>query len=216
MPKPERAAGALARPERAPAPTPAPAPWREAIDVLLDEATIARRIRALGQQISHDYRDVAVGNLVVVAVLKGSFPFFADLVRHIALPLTCEFIGISSYGDATKSSGVVKITFDLQHSIAGKDVLVVEDIIDTGLSMRYLLDNFATRRPRTLKVCTLLEKPAGNKVKVPIDYTGFTIPDAFVVGYGLDYLGRLRNLPFVGQVREGQLDALTRMVRATP
>ena len=212
MPKRDPAA-AVAAPAQT---TAAPTPWEHTLEVLLDAATLQQRVAERGRELTRAYAEVPAGNLVVVAVLKGSFPFFADLVRHIDLPLTCEFIGISSYGDATKSSGVVKITFDLQHSIAGKDVLVVEDIVDSGLSMRYLLDNFATRRPRSLRVCTLLEKPAGKKVHVPIDYTGFRIPDAFVVGYGLDYLGRLRNLPFVGQVQPGRLDALTQLVRAEP
>jgi hypoxanthine phosphoribosyltransferase len=136
----------------------------------------------------------------VVGVLKGSFIFLADLVRAIDLPISIDFIGISSY-QGTSTSGVVKITSDLTRPIEGKDVLLVEDIVDTGLSMRYLLDNLATRRPASLKVCALLEKPARARVQVPIDYRGFVIGDEFVVGYGLDWDGRMRNLPFVGVPR---------------
>lgn len=169
--------------------------WREHVRVLYDEATIAARVRELGQQITKDF---AGSGPTVIGILKGSFVFFADLVRHIDLPLTTEFFGISSYGNATESSGVVQITRDLGHSIEGKDVLVVEDIIDTGLTMQYLLDNLRTRRPRRVAVCSLLHKPANARVQVPIDYLGFTIPNAFVVGYGLDFAGCYRNLPFIG------------------
>lgn len=169
--------------------------WQAYVEPLYDEACIAERIEALGRQITADY---AGRKLCVVGVLKGSFMFFADLVRHIKLPLTCEFIGISSYGDGQKSSGVVKITYDLQHSIEDCDVLIVEDIIDTGLSMQYLLKNLATRNPSSLKVCTLLTKPDNAQVQVPIHYTGFSIPNAFVVGYGLDLAGQYRNLPIIG------------------
>jgi hypoxanthine phosphoribosyltransferase len=169
--------------------------WREHVRVLYDEATIAARVHELGHAIN---RDFAGSEPTVIGILKGSFVFFADLVRHVDLPLTTEFFGISSYGDATKSSGVVQITRDLGHSIEGKDVIVVEDIIDTGLTMRYLLDNLHTRRPKRVSVCSLLHKPANSKVQVPIDYLGFTIPNAFVVGYGLDFAGRYRNLPFIG------------------
>lgn len=175
-----------------------PKTWRQNIHVMYSHADIAARVQALGEQITQDY---ANGDLCVVGVLKGSFPFYADLVRQIDLPISCEFIGISSYGDDTESSGVVQITSDLQHSIEGQDVLLVEDIVDTGLSMRYLLDNFATRRPRSVKVCTLLEKPANARVKVPLSYVGFSIPNAFVVGYGLDHAGRYRNLPYIGEYR---------------
>ncbi len=168
------------------------------VDVLIPEADLRARVAALGEQITRDY---AGRPLVVVGVLKGSFIFLADLVRAIELPLQIDFIGISSYQDTT-TSGVVQITSDLTRPIDGKDVLLVEDIVDTGLSMRYLLDNLATRRPATLRVCALLEKPARARVKVPIDYRGFVIGDEFVVGYGLDWDGKLRNLPFVGVPRD--------------
>jgi hypoxanthine phosphoribosyltransferase len=170
--------------------------WRDNIDVLMSAEQIAKRNQELGKAITESYP--AGTELCVVGVLKGSFLFYADLVRHIELPLHCEFIGISSYGDETKSSGVVKITSDLSTSIQGRDVLIIEDIIDTGLTMKYLLENFETRQPKSIKVCTLLDKPASHKDIIPIDFTGFTCPDAFVVGYGLDYASKLRNLPFIG------------------
>jgi hypoxanthine phosphoribosyltransferase len=167
------------------------------IEVLISEADLRSRVAALGAQISRDY---AGRSLVVVGVLKGSFVFMADLVRAIDLPIAVEFIGISSY-EGTTTTGVVKITSDLARPIEGKDVLLVEDIVDTGLTMRYLLDNLATRAPASLEVCALLEKPARARVTIPIRYRGFVIGDDFVVGYGLDWDGRLRNLPFVGVPR---------------
>jgi len=167
------------------------------VDVLISQADLAARVAALGAQITRDH---AGRSLVVVGVLKGSFIFLADLVRAIDLPISIDFIGISSY-QGTSSTGVVKITSDLTRPIEGKDVLLVEDIVDTGLSMRYLLDNLATRRPASLEVCALLEKPSRARVTVPIDYRGFVIGDEFVVGYGLDWDGKMRNLPFVGVPR---------------
>jgi len=167
------------------------------IEDLISEADLRARVAALGAQITRDY---AGRSLVVVGVLKGSFVFMADLVRAIDLPIAVEFIGISSY-EGTTTTGVVKITSDLTRSIEGKDVLLVEDIVDTGLTMRYLLDNLATRAPASLEVCALLEKPARARVTIPIRYRGFVIGDEFVVGYGLDWDGRMRNLPYVGVPR---------------
>ena len=167
------------------------------IDVLISEADLRERVKALGAQITRDY---AGRSLLVIGVLKGSFVFLADLVRAIDLPVVVEFIGISSY-EGTTTSGVVRITSDIGRSIEGKDVLLVEDIVDTGLTMRYLLDNLATRGPASLKVCALLEKPARAQVSIPIDYRGFVVGDEFVVGYGLDWDGRMRNLPYVGVPR---------------
>jgi hypoxanthine phosphoribosyltransferase len=167
------------------------------VEVLIPEADLRARVRALGEEITRDY---AGRSLVVVGVLKGSFIFLADLVRAVDLPITVDFIGISSY-QGTRSSGVVQITSDLSRPIEGKEVLLVEDIVDTGLTMRYLLENLATRGPRSVRVCALLEKPSRAQVKVPIDYRGFVIADEFVVGYGLDWDGRMRNLPFVGVPR---------------
>jgi len=169
--------------------------WRKDVEVLYDEQVLRERIAELGAEITKDY----VGKeLCVVGILKGSFVFMSDLVRQIDVPLHTEFIGISSYGDDTQSSGVVQITADLTTPIEGKDVLIVEDIIDTGLTMSYLLSNFATRKPASIKVCTLLEKPERAEAKNPIHYVGFTIPNKFVIGYGLDFAGKYRNLPYIG------------------
>jgi hypoxanthine phosphoribosyltransferase len=168
------------------------------VSVLLSAEAIAERVRALGKQIALDH---AGHELVLVVVLKGSFVFAADLCRAIDLPLRVEFLGLRSYA-GKESSGVVEITHDLKHPVEGADVLVVEDIVDTGLTMRYLLDNLGTRKPRSVQLCALLHKPARAKVEVPIDYLGFTIEDRFVVGYGLDFDEKHRNLPYVG-VLEG-------------
>ena len=162
--------------------------------VLISREQIAARVAELGARITADY---AGGSLVVVPVLKGSFVFAADLVRAIDLPLTIEFLGVQSYGDATKSSGVVRITLDLAGSIAGRDVLLVEDIVDSGLTSSFLLEQLAARRPRSVRLCALLHKPARMEKAVEIAYLGFTIPDVFVVGYGLDAAQLHRNLPDV-------------------
>jgi len=175
-----------------------PAGWRREVDVLFSAEQIAQRVRTLGTEIT---RDFATEPLTVIGILKGSFVFMADLTRAIDLPIKSEFVGTSSYGDATSSSGVVKITLDLNRPITDEHVLLVEDIVDTGLSMRYLLDNLATRRPKSIRVCALLDKPENREVPVPIDYVGFTIPNHFVIGYGLDVAGLYRNLPFIGVYR---------------
>ena len=167
------------------------------VDVLIPEEDLRARVAAMGAEITRDYADKP---LVLIGVLKGSFIFLADLIRAIQLPVMVDFIGISSY-QGTKSTGVVQITSDLTRPIEGKHVLLVEDIVDTGLTMRYLLDNLATRRPRSVKIAALLEKPSRAQVKIPIDYRGFVIGDDFVVGYGLDWDGKLRNLPYVGVPR---------------
>ena len=166
--------------------------------VILDEATIQGRIAALGAQIAADYRG---RDLLVVGVLSGSFLFIADLVRHIDMPLAIDFIAVSSYGDRTRSSGVVRMLKDLNQPIAGRDVLLVEDIIDTGLTLSYLIDNLRTRHPSSLAIATLLDKKEARVVKIDTAYVGFTCPNEFVVGYGLDYRGRYRNLPYIGVLR---------------
>jgi len=171
----------------------------EPFAVLLSADEIQARIAELGAQITRDF-EAHGEDLVLVCVLKGSAIFLADLARHITLPLTLDFIGISSYGDETKSSGVVKITSDLSKPIEGKHVVVVEDIIDTGLTAHYLIDNLRTRKPASLKLCSLLHKPSRQQVEVDIDYLGFTVPDKFVVGYGLDIAQQWRNLSFIGYV----------------
>jgi hypoxanthine phosphoribosyltransferase len=162
--------------------------------VLLDRAVIAARVAELGARIAADY---AGRSLLVVPVLKGSFVFAADLVRAIDLPLSVEFLGVQSYGDATKSSGAVRLTLDLACSVEGRDVLLVEDIVDTGLTASYLVEQLAARGARSVALCALLHKPARQIKPVAIDYLGFTIPDVFVVGYGLDAAQLYRNLPDV-------------------
>ncbi|MBK6684848.1 MAG: hypoxanthine phosphoribosyltransferase [Deltaproteobacteria bacterium] len=163
--------------------------------VMLSTEIIQKRVVEMATLIRQDY---AGQELTVVGVLKGSFIFMADLVREIDLPLRCDFLGLSSYGSATESSGVVAITKDLDGPVDGRHVLVIEDIIDTGLTMAYLLQNLATRRPASVKIASLLSKPARRQIEVKIDYLGFTIEDRFVVGYGLDFDGQYRNLPFIG------------------
>jgi hypoxanthine phosphoribosyltransferase len=170
---------------------------------LISADAIARRVNELGAQLTADYRDLAASaDVVVLGVLKGSVVFMSDLVRRIGLPVYLDFIGISSYGDATVSSGVVQITQDVTRPIDGRHVIVVEDIVDTGHTVHYLLENLATRRPASLKLCSLLHKPDRSEREVKIDYLGFTIPNKFVVGYGLDVAQQYRNLPFIGYVAD--------------
>lgn len=166
---------------------------------LISAEEIARRVAELGAEITEDYRDRGT-DLVLLCVLKGSVIFLADLCRAINLPLSLDFIGIASYGDETKSSGVVRLTSDLSKPIEGKHVLIVEDIIDTGLTAHYLMENLVTRKPASIKMCSLLHKKEHVKIEVPIDYLGFTVPDKFVVGYGLDVAQRYRNVPFIGYI----------------
>jgi hypoxanthine phosphoribosyltransferase len=169
---------------------------------LISSEAIAARVRELGGQITTDYRPlVERTDVVLLGVLKGSVIFLADLMRSIALPIYVDFIGISSYGDATVSSGVVQITQDVTRPIEGKHVIVVEDIVDTGHTVHYLLDNLRTRRPASIKLAALLHKPERQERAVAIDYLGFTIPNKFVVGYGLDVAQQWRNLPFIGYVQ---------------
>ena len=170
----------------------------EAVDgvaPLLSRGEIGRRVRELGAAITRDYEG---RSLVLVCILKGSFIFAADLARAITLPVRIEFLGVRSYGQGTTSSGVVQITHDLANPIEGEDVLLVEDIVDTGLTVAHLLELLRTRLPRSLKVCALLHKPARLCTPVPIEYLGFTIEDRFVVGYGLDRAEVYRNLPYIG------------------
>ncbi|MCA2977579.1 MAG: hypoxanthine phosphoribosyltransferase [Myxococcaceae bacterium] len=168
------------------------------VDVLIDPATLQARVRELGAQITREYQG---HELTVVGIMKGSIFFLTDLARAIDLPVTLELMGVSSYHGGTETTGEVRISFDLTKPIHGKHLLVVEDIIDTGLTMKFLLENLAARHPASVKVCTLLEKPARAKTQVPIDYKGFVIEDKFVVGYGLDYGEKYRNLPFIGVMR---------------
>jgi hypoxanthine phosphoribosyltransferase len=162
--------------------------------ILVEEDTLRGRIAELGAEVSNDY---AARDLLLVGVLKGAVFFMADLMRHLTIPCEVDFMAISSYGASTDSSGVVRILKDLDVNIEGRDVLVVEDIIDSGLTLSYLIRNLESRNPATLEVCALLTKPARREIDVRVRYTGFEIPNEFVIGYGLDYAERYRNLPYV-------------------
>jgi hypoxanthine phosphoribosyltransferase len=166
--------------------------------VVLTEGEIQDRIAQLGDEISRDYGDEPI---LLVAVLRGAALFVADLARRISSPVELDFMAVSSYGSSTKSSGVVRILKDLDEGIEGRHVLVVEDILDTGLTLKYLLKNLASRSPKSLEVCTLLSKEGKQRVPIQCRYVGFSIPDEFVVGYGLDYAERYRNLPYVGVLK---------------
>lgn len=169
----------------------------EKINVLFSEEEVDARIRQMGEQISRDY---AGREVHLICVLKGGSFFMCELAKRITVPVYLDFMSVSSYGSATKSSGVVKIVKDLDAPLAGRDVIVVEDIVDTGHTLSYLLEMLKGREPASLKLCTLLDKPDRREVEVPVDYTGFVIPDKFIVGYGLDYDQKYRNLPYIGTV----------------
>ena len=167
--------------------------------VLVSEEQIQARTAELGAELGRDYADALAGqDLLLVTVLKGAVMFVTDLARAIPLPTQLEFMAVSSYGSSTSSSGVVRILKDLDRDIAGRDVLIVEDIVDSGLTLSWLLRNLATRHPRSLRVCTLLRKPEAVRCDLDIGYIGFDIPNEFVVGYGLDYAERYRDLPYIG------------------
>lgn len=169
------------------------------ISVLYTEEEVNDRIREMGEQISRDYEGKS---LHLVGILKGATFFACELAKRITVPVTLDFMSVSSYGDSTISSGIVKINKDLDEPIEGKDVLVVEDIVDTGNTLSYLLDNLQKRGSASVKLCTLLNKPDRRTKEVNVDYTGFVIPDRFVVGYGLDYAQKYRNLPYIGIVEQ--------------
>jgi hypoxanthine phosphoribosyltransferase len=168
-------------------------------NVLISEAQIQTRVRELGAQIAADY--TPDDNLLLVGVLKGCVMFMVDLARAINLPLSVDFIAVASYGASTESSGVVRLLKDLDTDIAGRNLLIVEDIIDSGLTLDYLRSQLLRRNPKSLRICTLLNKPERRKADVQVDYLGFDIPNEFVVGYGLDYAERYRNLPYVGVLK---------------
>jgi len=163
--------------------------------VLLSAEELAKRIGEIGAEITADY---AGKEILMIGVLRGAVIFMADLARAIKVPVAIDFMAVSSYGVGTSSSGVVRILKDLDENVEGKHLLVVEDIIDSGLTLNYLLENLKSRKPASIKLCTLLNKPERRKVQVNIDYNGFNVPDYFVVGYGLDYAEKYRNLPFIG------------------
>lgn len=162
--------------------------------ILISEEQIKNKVQELGELITQDYQGK---NLFVLGILKGSIQFMSDLIRKIELPLEIDFMAVSSYGKSTESSGTVRIIKDLDVSIEERDVLIVEDIIDTGLTLDYLVENLQSRKPASLKICTFLNKPARRKLNSKVDYCGYDIPDEFVVGYGLDYAEKYRNLPYV-------------------
>lgn len=164
------------------------------MNVLIEENEIKQKVAEIGSQINAEYRD---RNPVIIGVLKGAFMFLADLLRETDIPLEVDFLSIRSY-NGTESSGVVRITHDLSLNIENRDVILVEDIIDTGRTVKYILDNLRTRKPRTLSVCALLNKEERRVIDVPLKYVGFTIPGLFVVGYGLDFNNRCRNLKYIG------------------
>jgi hypoxanthine phosphoribosyltransferase len=168
-------------------------------EILIDRETLAGRVAELGVEVSADYEG---RDLLLIGVLKGAVFFMADLMRHLTVPCEVDFMAISSYGDATDSSGIVRILKDLDINIEGRHVLVVEDIIDSGLTLSYLIRNLESREPATLEVCALLTKPTRREIDVPVRYVGFEIPNKFVVGYGLDFAERYRNLPYVGVLDE--------------
>jgi len=173
---------------------------RAVTDVLIDEPSLQARIGELGAEISSDYQG---RDLLLIGVLKGAVFFMSDLMRHLTIPCEIDFMAISSYGDSTDSSGIVRILKDLDINIEGRDVLVVEDIIDSGLTLSYLMRNLEAREPASLEICALLTKPDRREIEVPVRYVGFEIPNRFVIGYGLDFAERYRNLPYVGVLDPG-------------
>ena len=168
-------------------------------EVLVPREQIQEMVKRLGRQISEDYDGK---ELVLVGVLKGGFIFLADLMREITIPVDMDFISVSSYGASTRSSGVVRIIKDIDLDVVGKHVLIVEDLVDTGLTLRHLRDLFNTRGPKSVKICTAFDKPSRRKVEIEVEYKGIEVPDKFIVGYGLDYAGKYRNLPDVCTLRE--------------
>jgi hypoxanthine phosphoribosyltransferase len=167
-------------------------------DILIGAEELQAKVAELGRQISEDYQE---RNPLLICLLRGAVVFLSDLIRAIDIPLEMDFMAISSYGASTESSGVVRLVMDLKSNITGRDVLIVEDIVDSGRTLAYILDNLQTRRPADIKVCALLSKPSRREVQVELDYLGFEIPDKFVVGYGLDYAEVYRNLPFIGVLK---------------
>lgn len=170
----------------------------ERVEILLTEEEVDRRIAEIGRQISRDYQEKTVH---MICILKGGAPFLCELAKRVTVPVTLDFMSVSSYGSGTSSSGIVKIVKDLDEPLADRDVIIVEDIIDSGRTLRYLLDLFAQRHPNSIRICTLLDKPQRRTADVDVAYVGFRIPDEFVVGYGLDYDQKYRNLPFIGVVK---------------
>jgi len=170
------------------------------IKVLIDEKTLSRRVKELGKEITRDYSDK---NPVLVSVLRGSFIFIADICREINMPVTFDFMAVSSYGNSKVSSGIVRITKDLEFNIENKEVLIIEDIVDSGRTLNYLIKNLEARNPKNIEVCALLDKNVPRKTENEVKYKGFDIPNKFVVGYGLDLNEKYRNFPFIGYIENG-------------
>ncbi len=168
-------------------------------EVLFSEEVLKAKVKEIADQISKDYQGK---DLLLVGVLKGANVFMCDLMREISFPIQIDFIAASSYGHSTESSGVVKILKDLDYSIEGKDVIIVEDIIDTGLTLQYLIKNFKSRNPKSIEICTLLNKPERRIANIDVRYIGYKIPDEFIVGYGIDYAEKYRNLPYIASLKE--------------
>jgi hypoxanthine phosphoribosyltransferase len=166
--------------------------------ILLSEEVLAKRIHELGEAVSKDY---AGEEVTLVGILKGASVFTSDLIRQISIPAYIDYMVVSSYGNSAETSGVVRIIKDLEDNIEGKNIIIVEDIIDTGLTLAYLKQNLLSRNPKSLKICTLLDKPARRIKEIDIDYKGFEVPDEFIIGYGIDYAEKYRNLPFVGLLK---------------
>lgn len=166
--------------------------------VLISEEQLNIKIKDLAAKISEDYKGK---DLLVIGILKGAVVFFSDLIKNITIPMNIDFMAVSSYGNTTKSSGVVKFIKDLDNSIENRSILIVEDIIDTGLTLHYLVKNLESRKPESIKICCLLDKPSRRQVSIKPDYIGFEIPDEFVIGYGLDYNELYRNLPYIGVLK---------------
>lgn len=167
--------------------------------ILFDEATIQKRVKELGEQISKDYKGIVP---VMICILKGGVIFLTDLIKNVSIPVELDFMALSSYGDTTKSSGVVKIKKDIDIDITGRHAIIIEDIVDSGLTLQYLSDYFKQHKTASTKICALLDKPKAHKTEIHIDYLGFKIGNEFVVGYGLDYAQKYRNLPYIGILKE--------------
>jgi len=168
--------------------------------VLIPEVKLQARITELAQEINHDYRGREV---TAICILKGSFVFFSDIIRRLEFPMTCEFLGVSSYGNKMVSSGEVKVTLDINEPLENRHVIVFEDIVDTGLTLSYIMNSLRARRPASLKSCSLLLKPESLKTETDVDYLGFKIGKEFVVGYGIDFAGKFRGLPYIGYIEHG-------------
>lgn len=168
--------------------------------IIFTEDQIKERVAELGAQITKDYDGKEI---VAVGILKGAIVFFTDLVREIKLPVQFDFMAVSSYGAGTKTSGTVRLLKDIDTDIENKHVIIIEDIVDSGLTLKYLKENFEHRKAASVKLCVLMDKPSGRQTPITVDYVGFTVPDVFIIGYGVDYAGRYRNLPYIGTLKQG-------------